>query len=58
MYVHLMGPEEEDRDSLLVSILGLTDLNTHTEALHEVSGRRNMRLCVYLCLCVRTLAGQ
>lgn len=62
VYVHLMGPKEEDGDSFLVSALQLTHLNTHTEVFHELSQHRNIQLymyvCVFVCVCVLTLAGQ
>ncbi len=53
--VHLMSPEEEDRDSLLVSVLRLADLKRHAEVLHRISQKyTTVFVCVCVCVCVCT----
>lgn len=63
VYVHLMGPEEVDRDSLLVSIFRLTDLNAHRQkSIDHHSTETHVCYLQLVCACVfervRTLAGQ
>jgi len=59
-YVHLMGPEKEDGDSLLLPILWLTDLQTHrriTSCRYKAAARR-CSPCVCVCVHVPWQASE
>lgn len=47
-----MGPEEEDQDSLLVSVVRLKDLNTHTQSGVTLTLPACARVCACPCVCV------